>query len=200
MSFRALILDYGGVICFHPTEEQIAEAAAACGVTPSEFLAAFWKNRLAYDGGKDPYEYWREVAANLNRTFDDALIEQMIEREIDFWLRFDERVLAWTRELRARGVRIGILSNLPSPLGARLKRNRDFMSHFDHATLSFELGVVKPQREIYEHAVNGLNVKPEEALFLDDRPENVEGARVAGLQAELYTRWEDFLSRTSWGR
>jgi putative hydrolase of the HAD superfamily len=191
LSFRALILDYGGVICFHPTDEQISEAAQACGLTPAEFLGAFWKNRLAYDGGQDPYEYWRGVASNAGRTFDDALIAQMIDREIHFWLRFDDRVLAWTRELRGRGVRIGILSNLPSPLGTRLKSDRDFMSHFDHATLSFELGFVKPQREIYEHAVTGLGVKPEEALFLDDRPENVDGALAAGLQARLYTRWED---------
>jgi len=34
-------------------------------------------------------------------------------------------------------------------------------------------------------------VAPEQALFLDDRLENVQGARDAGLQAELYTDWED---------
>ena len=192
MKFRALILDYGGVICFHPTGQQIAEAAQACGLTQVEFLDAFWKNRLAYDAGQDPYDYWRGVAANANRAFNDTLIHQMIGREIDFWLRFDERVLAWARELREKGVRIGILSNLPRPLGTRLSSDREFMSNFDHATLSFELGVVKPQREIYEHAVQGLKVPPADALFLDDRPENVEGARQAGLQAALYTTWEEF--------
>ncbi len=197
MSFRALILDYGGVICFHPTAEQIAEAARACDLTPTAFLNAFWKHRIEYDAGLDAFEYWRAVAETAGRKFDDALIAQMIDREIDFWLRWDERILAWTRELRANGTRIGILSNLPRPLGTRLKNDRDFMSHFDHATLSFELGIVKPQREIYDHAVAGLNVRPEEALFLDDRPENVEGALSAGLQAQLYTTWEDFHRRSS---
>jgi putative hydrolase of the HAD superfamily len=192
VSVRAVILDYGGVICFHPTEQQIVEAAAACQLTPADFLSAFWKHRIAYDAGQDPYEYWRAVAATAGRTFDDALIAQMIEREIDFWLRFDHRMLHWADGLRARGVRIGILSNLPRPLGTRLQATPEFMAHFDHATLSFELGVVKPDRAIYEHAVRGLKVAPRDALFLDDRPENVEGARAAGLQARLYSTWEDF--------
>ena len=191
MKARAVILDYGGVICFHPTDQQIAEAAAACDLAPADFLKAFWKHRIGYDAGQDPYEYWRAVATTADRKFDDALIAQMIEREIDFWLRFDDRVLAWADDLRTRGVRIGILSNLPRPLGTRLRATPGFMSHFDHATLSFELGIVKPDRAIYEHAVRGLNVSPGDALFLDDRPENVEGARAAGLQAKLYTSWSE---------
>ena len=49
---------------------------------------------------------------------------------------------------------------------------------------------------IYENAIRGLGVASEEALFLDDRQENVEGARAAGLHAELYVTWEDFVQET----
>jgi len=38
-------------------------------------------------------------------------------------------------------------------------------------------------------------VEPAAALFLDDRPENVEGARAAGIHAEVFNNWEDFLER-----
>jgi len=120
----------------------------------------------------------------------------MIEHEIGFWSRFDDRALGWTHQLRAAGVRTGILSNLPRPLGNRLRETDGFLKHFDHVTFSFELGIVKPQREIYDDAVRGLNVKPAEALFLDDRPENVEGAREAGLHSELFTTWEEFAAET----
>jgi len=192
VSIRAVILDLGGVIAPGPSQAQIAEAAAACGVDIDTFLRAFWKNRIAYDAGLDPQEYWRDVAALLDRSFDDSLIAAMIEREIHFWMRFDDRVLDWSRQMRAEGRCIGLLSNLPSPLGLRLRGDAAFMAHFDHTTMSFELGVVKPQREIYEYAVSGLGVEPGEALFIDDRPENVEGARAAGLQACRYTTWEEF--------
>ena len=56
--------------------------------------------------------------------------------------------------------------------------------------------MVKPQREIYNHAVRGLDLAPGETLFLDDRTENVEGAKDAGLHAELFTTWENFVDRT----
>jgi hypothetical protein len=46
LKVRAVIFDFGGVLCFHPTQEQIARAAAACGLDPREFVAALWKNRL----------------------------------------------------------------------------------------------------------------------------------------------------------
>jgi putative hydrolase of the HAD superfamily len=66
------------------------------------------------------------------------------------------------------------------------------LDHFDHVTLSYELRVTKPQAGIYEDAIRGLSVAPAEALFLDDRPENVAGAKAVGLQAELYVSWEQF--------
>ena len=192
MKIRAVIFDFGGVLCFHPTQEQIARASAECGMEPREFVRALWKNRLVYDGGQDPYEYWRGVAEIAGRAFNDALIARMIECEIDFWSKLDERVLAWIGELRAGGLRTAILSNLPRPLGERLRTRDVFLDRFDHITFSFELGVVKPQREIYEDAVRGVGVAPGETLFIDDRAENIEGAHAAGLQAELYSTWENF--------
>jgi putative hydrolase of the HAD superfamily len=196
MQIQAVIFDYGGVLCFPPTDPQIARAAQRCGLSSSEFLKAFWSIRIDYDAGKlTPDQYWRIVAANAGRSFDDRLIAEMIETEIDFWSRLDEPVVAWNDQLRASGLKTAMLSNLPSPLGLRL-RSENFYDHFDHATLSFELGVVKPQREIYEDAIRGLGIAPEQALFVDDREENVEGARAIGLHAERFASWEAFVMET----
>jgi putative hydrolase of the HAD superfamily len=186
----AVIFDYGGVLCFPPDEEQIGHAARLCNLTSAEFLKALWSIRLRYDAGKlSPEEYWRIVAKNADRTFDDQLIAEMMKAEIDFWSRLDHPVVAWNDQLRSSGVKTAMLSNLPAPLGNRL-RSQNFYDHFDHATLSFEVGSVKPQREIYEDAVRGLAIAPEQALFLDDKQENVEGARAIGLNAELFTSWD----------
>jgi putative hydrolase of the HAD superfamily len=189
---KAVIFDFGGVLCFHPTQEQIARASAECGLEPREFVRALWKNRLIYDGGQDPYDYWRCVAEIAGRKFDDALIARMIEYEIEFWSRLDDRVLDWVGALRAGGFRTAILSNLPRPLGARLRERDGFLARFDHITFSYELGFVKPQREIYDDAVRGVGVAAGDALFIDDRSENIEGAVAAGLHAELYSTWENF--------
>jgi putative hydrolase of the HAD superfamily len=193
MNIRAVIFDFGGVLCFHPDRETIARAAEHCGVEYTAFLKAMWKDRLSYDAGQDARDYWRGVARNAESSFDDDLIARMIEREIEFWSKYDDRVFTWIDHLRASGIRTGILSNLPRPLGERLREVDGFLNHFDHVTFSYELSLVKPQREIYDDAVRGLNVQPGEALFLDDRTENIQGAKEAGLEAELFVSWEDFV-------
>lgn len=192
MAIRAVIFDFGGVLCHHPTKQQIADAAALCGVTSDQFVRALWTHRLKYDAGQDAIEYWRTCASLMNRTFDDALIATMIEHEIAFWSTLDDRMVGWVARLKSEGFRTVILSNLPRPLGTRLREREGFLDHFDHVTFSFELGCVKPQREIYEDAIRGAGVAAQDALFIDDRPENIEGAEAAGLNAVLYSTWENF--------
>jgi putative hydrolase of the HAD superfamily len=193
MNLRAVIFDFGNVLCFPPTEEQLAEAATLCGLSTPEFVANFWRKRRDYDRGIKPAEYWRDFAVTIGRDFDAAMVQEMIRREIAFWSRHDARVLAWIQDLRRAGIRTSILSNLPAPLGENLRTTDGFLEHFDQITFSYELSVIKPEPEIYHYAVRGLGVAPEEALFLDDRLENVEGARAIGLRAELFTTWEAFL-------
>ena len=55
---------------------------------------------------------------------------------------------------------------------------------FDHTFLSFQLGLVKPDREVFEQVVAVLDVTPDRVLFLDDNAINVTAARAAGLRAE----------------
>ena len=192
MNLRAVIFDFGGVLCFHPSAQQLSEAAALCRLTLPEFVEAFWRKRREYDRGTDPAVYWRDIAQSTQRHFDDAMVAEMIRREVDFWSRYDQRIFDWIAELRRAGLRTSILSNLPKPLAERLRATPGFLDHFDQVTFSCDLGVIKPEREIYDYALRGLGVTPAEALFLDDRAENIEGARAVGLRAELYTTWEEF--------
>jgi putative hydrolase of the HAD superfamily len=195
MNLRAVIFDYGNVICRPPTQQQLSEAAALCGLTVEDFCVAFWRNRREYDRGTDPTVYWQDIAASVGRVFDNSLVAELMRREIDFWSDLDTRLLSWTQDLRRAGFRTGILSNLPRTLGQTLRADPGFLRHFDQVTFSYELGVIKPEADIYRHAIHGLGVAPTEALFLDDRPENVEGALAAGLHAEIFTTWEEFLTR-----
>jgi putative hydrolase of the HAD superfamily len=51
--------------------------------------------------------------------------------------------------------------------------------------LSYELGMTKPDRDIFDHVVGDLGIEPARILFLDDSPSNVDGARDAGLMSEV---------------
>jgi putative hydrolase of the HAD superfamily len=196
-----VIFDFGGVLCFHPDEPRWRRVAETAGIPVSDFMSAFWADRILYDAGlSQPADYWHAVAHAAGTRIEDQTIPALIRREIELWNQYDSRVLAWTGQLRAAGLRTAILSNLPRPLGEELRCTPGFLEHFDHVTFSYELRVVKPQAEIYLDAIGGLSVEPAQALFLDDRPDNVEGARAAGLHAQLYSTWEDFVAGGIAGR
>jgi putative hydrolase of the HAD superfamily len=190
-SIEAVIFDFGGVLCEHPSEDRYAEIARFLKVDPLEFTRVFWQHRIPYDAGLEEAEYWSTVVDQLGLPWDDRQLPKLVKYEIELWNQLDRRVFDYSEFLQGRGYSTGILSNLPRPLGEFLLATPGFMDPFDHHTFSYKLGVVKPAAAIYKHSIEGLGVAPEQALFLDDREENVEGARAAGLQAELYSGWED---------
>ncbi len=166
-------------------------------MTVEHFWEAFWAERLDYDAGKmEPLRYWSGV---VGEQFASANLEKLIRHEVEFWNHYDARPFDWIAALRAAGVKVGILSNLPRVLGEELKKatflGRPFLDHFDHVTFSYELLSVKPQAAIYHHAFEGLGVAPGDALFLDDKLPNVHGAIQTDLKAEHFLSWEDFVER-----
>ena len=197
MSPKGVIFDFGGVLCFHPGDERFAPIATIFRLTAQELIPLFWARRVEYDAGRlDAHDYWSGVAHAAGRKFDEAALPELVRMEIELWNNFDERVLGWAAHLRSRGFQTGILSNLPRALGEELRATPGFLDPFDHVTFSYELGTVKPEAAIYQDAVAGLRLKPDEILFLDDRKENVDGARAAGLVAEVFSTWEEFLEQT----
>lgn len=195
---KAVIFDFGGVLCFHPTEDRFARIATLLGVSMPRLLEIFWANRIEYDAGLlDSRAYWTKVAAAADKPMDDALFARLGQLEIELWNNFDGRVFAWAAHLKANGIRTGMLSNLPRSLGEALLGTPGLLDVFDHLTLSYRMKIVKPDSAIYYHAAHGLIVPPSQVLFLDDKPENVEGARAIGMQAELYSTWEAFLGETA---
>lgn len=192
--FKAVIFDFGNVICFPPKDQQFVDAAQRAGIDANDFVRFFWDRRLEYDRGEDATIYWQTLASRANRTFDDSTVADMVQREIELWSNFDQRVLSWIDDLRRAGLRTGILSNLPRTIGESLRRANGFLDHFDHVTFSYELGMVKPEAGIYQYAVQGLGLQPQAALFLDDKIENVKGGFAVGLPSHVFTTWEEFVA------
>jgi putative hydrolase of the HAD superfamily len=187
---KAVIFDFGGVLCFHPDDERWRRAAEAAGLPVADLMSAFWANRIDYDAGQlEPDKYWHGV---IGPAFQESKLPELVRSEIKLWNQYDQRIFDWIGQVRTAGFRTAILSNLPRVLGEELRSTPGFLDHFDHVTFSYELRKVKPQPEIYVDAIQGLGIEAKQALFLDDKAENVEGARAVGLQAVLYSGWENF--------
>ena len=203
MQIKAVILDYGGVLCFHPTDAQIAELAARCGTSPERFLQAYWSARVSYDRGDvSPERYWSAIGEQLGQTYSASQVEEFRKLDVGFWIHLDARMVNWARRVRDHGYGTAVLSNLPPDLGEHMRSNMSLLEGFDCHTFSFEVRAVKPAPAIYEDCVHKLGIAPGEALFVDDRPENVRGAREVGMKAVLFESPEQLqgeLSRLSAG-
>jgi HAD superfamily hydrolase (TIGR01509 family) len=69
---------------------------------------------------------------------------------------------------------------------SRILKARNIYEPFEHVYLSHEIGLIKPNRSAYEYVLVKLNVKPEEAIFIDDKEENIRGAEKLGIKSILY--------------
>ena len=79
--------------------------------------------------------------------------------------------------------RTGLLSNAWSDARHLAGEFFHFLDAFDVCIFSAEVGVSKPAPEIYRLALKQLDVLAQEAIFIDDMPDNVKGAKEVGIQA-----------------
>ncbi len=160
------------------------DLAEACHLQLDHFNKAYWSLRPAYDRGDlTATEYWKAIGNSAGIEYTAEEIANFRLGDIQFWVHLDSRMMEWARQLRSAGIKTGLLSNLPQDLGVHLRNDMQIPADFDHHTFSYELRAAKPEAAIYRHAVEGLGVDPSEALFLDDRRDNVEGAITFGLHA-----------------
>ena len=100
--------------------------------------------------------------------------------------RVDTEMLQLLRDVRERTT-VALLSNGTT----RLRRDLhvlDLLDEFDHIFNTAELGIAKPDPDVFRVVCDALGVGPGDALFVDDLLENVEGARTAGLRAHQHVK------------
>ncbi len=180
---RAVIFDYGEVLCDAPADTYVAAMACVVNMTVERFRALYSIERLEYDrGALDARDYWSAIANAGGRSLTSEQIEQLRRIDVAMWSGVNKGMLLWVRDLRLHGVKTAVLSNMHVDMVHHAKANFDWLADFDCLTLSSELHMVKPEPKIYRHSLECLGVAPEEALFLDDRESNVRGAQAVGLQ------------------
>jgi 2-haloacid dehalogenase len=97
-----------------------------------------------------------------------------------------DETVAILRELEAGGTPLYCLTNFSTEKFPLCLGRFDFFGAFDGIVVSGEIGMVKPDRAIYDHLVETYDLTPAQCLFIDDNRANVDGARAAGWQAVRY--------------
>jgi len=95
-------------------------------------------------------------------------------------------LITWIKELR-RHYKTALLSNTGKGSLARRFELAELDELFDEIVASADVGMVKPDPDIYKLTADRLQVLPEECVYFDDRPHQVEGASAIGMHAFLFT-------------
>lgn len=190
---KNIVLDIGNVLGHFCWEKVFTDIM---GITGDEF------ERLADCTVRS--SMWSELDRSL--LSDEQVMENCInldpsqEANIrEFFTHLGEVVIdfdysrKWINELKADGFKVYILSNYgkTSFTSCREKGNLAFVDDVDGAVISYEVKQVKPDLEIFETLLKKYDLKAEECLFFDDLQKNVEGARKIGMQASLFTGYDE---------
>lgn len=183
-NLKAIVFDYGEVLCLPPTSEDVESSARILGINSDSFRELWGRNRDLYDRGDlSPETYWRKLADDAGRRLDEARFRELSERDVAMWSRINPNMLVWLEALSAAGIKTAVLSNMHIGMVQHARRAFHWLKLVHCITLSAEVRLIKPDPAIYEHCLRGLGVGASESLFIDDREVNVAAARAVGMHA-----------------
>ena len=181
---RGLLVDFGGVLTtnvFH-SFRRFCERE---GLDPDRVKQVFREDRDALvdlrrleRGELSEDEFGERFGARLGVDDRRDLVNRLFGE-----MGPDHAMIEAVKAARGAGVRTGLVSN---SWGAG-RYDRSVLSElFDGVVISGEVGLHKPQPEIYELAAERVEVPPAECVFVDDLRENCEGAEAVGITAVLH--------------
>ena len=198
---RGIITDWGGVLTT-PILTTVRAWIEADGIDWESYRAVMrpWVTQ-AYDpdglpnpihalerGECSSLEFEQILAARLLRVDGsevaaEGLLLRMFEASLTVPAMYDT-----IRALRAAGYRTGLLSN---SWGCDEYPRADFPGLFDSVVLSGEVGMRKPEKEIFLHAADTLGLAPAQCVFVDDLEANIAAAQACGMTGVLHTEPAD---------
>lgn len=179
-----VVWDLGGVLA--PSGRALTALAEALDLPEPVVAAPYWEHRDAYDLGGTPDEFWGRIGEALERQLDADQVAQLDRIDTDGWAGITAEASALLDQLAAQGTPLGVLSNAPGSLAAAVRQAR-WSKRFETLVFSSDLGLMKPDPEIYRAAGDLLGRAPQDIVFFDDRPVNVEAARAHGWRAHVWT-------------
>lgn len=153
-----------------------------------------WEWHDTLDGGRS----FREAADELSGKFPEYahLIAAWGERFGETITDPVPGVHAIVEALDARGVPLFAITNFSADFWPPFhEREKAFFSRFRDIVVSGEVKLLKPDPAIYYLALDRFGLRPDQALLVDDREINVEGALAVGMHAGLFTTAEDLRAR-----
>jgi putative hydrolase of the HAD superfamily len=187
LSPRTVIFDYGDVISLPQSAGDRAVMERLAGVDPALFWDSYWAYRHEVDRGVEGVRaYWAAVGARAGADWDEARVCELWIADLRSWMSVNPATVAVLAALRAGGTRMALLSNAAPDFGGYFRHGL-LGEYFDAVYVSGELKLLKPQPEIYQHVLDDLGIRAADAVFIDNRADNVRGAQELGITGHVFT-------------
>ena len=187
MAIKYLFFDLGIVLFDFDHAIGCRQIAAVSGCSAEQV------NSILFESGlEDDFETGLVDAAGFHSKFCQASggspsQEELLNACSDIFT-MNVSMMPVVGQLAAVNFPMGILSNTCSAHWDHVFKNHTFLrQNFRDYVLSYESKSMKPDAKIYSDAIEVANLPANEIFFIDDKPENVEGAIAAGIDAVLYT-------------
>lgn len=193
MTIRAVFFDLGGVIVrteYQAPRQRLAEQFGMDYEDIEKVVFGGGSAARASVGEITEEEHWQNVMKALKLPASEA---ERVKREFFGGDVIDRNLLEFLRALKPR-YKVGAISNAFSGLRAFMEREK-FADVFDAIIVSAEVGAAKPDPKIYQIALERLQVKPKEAVFVDDFIENIEACEKLGMRGIHFTDAESALKQ-----
>jgi putative hydrolase of the HAD superfamily len=195
-SVRAVVFDYGNVLCLEQTLEDMKGMALVCGIPHEQFAKLYWKLRPPYDRGDiDGPAYWKAVVGQQELSVSRDQIATLIKLDSESITRPNQGAVQWAKLLHHEGFPLTLLSNMPLELSRHVTKSFPGLSTFEYLIYSCDYKSIKPELAIYRNCLELLKAAPQDILYLDDRAENVEAAARLGINSVLFDTVEKTASR-----
>lgn len=188
MALRAVVFDYGMVLSGPPFPDAHEELRRITGLSHEVFEQRYWTDRLAYDRGDlTGLAFWQKFVSDAGLGLSAEEIDLLNQWDARMWSTTNPETIAWHHHLKEHGLQTGILSNMGDSVLEVILEKFAWIEDFDVLIWSYQHGMAKPDPAIYKLLLERLGTAPEETLFLDDRLENIEAARLLGIQGLLFS-------------
>jgi epoxide hydrolase-like predicted phosphatase len=180
MTIRAVFFDLGGVILRTEYQAPRQQLAERLGMEYDDLDRIVFNSETgiqAATGAVTSRQHWEAVMKRLKRPLEEL---ELIRDEFFAGDIIDRDIVIFLRSLRDTH-KTGLISNNWSDLRDYLAREK-IIDIFDHIIISAEVGVAKPEPEIFRIALKQAGVRPEEAVFVDDFYVNIEGCEKVGMK------------------
>lgn len=174
-----IFFDWGGVIASDPGDDFLMKLLLDIGATEEQASALFDTLLKQFMRGSiTEAEFWDVLRNDYGLKVHDTISDEFTK-----WrgLIVDDAVFGLVDAARQTGVKTAILSNVIEPTYNVLEK-AGYYSRFDAVIASCKVGYAKPEPEIYQLALDTMQVAPDATLFIDDKSKNLLPAITLGMK------------------